>query len=50
MNAEKTALSSFKNIEWRTVKTETYKINKVLRYISTNYITELNLCWAEISL
>ena len=42
MNSEKTTLLSLRNIEWRTVKTETNKINKVLPYISTNNITELN--------
>ena len=42
MNSEKTTLPSLRNIEWRTVKTETNKINQVLSYISTNNITELN--------
>ena len=42
MNREKTTLSSLKNIEWRTVKTKTNKINQVLSYISTKNITELN--------
>ena len=35
-------LPSLRNIEWRTVKTETNKINQVLTYISTNNITEVN--------
>ena len=35
-------LPSLGNIEWRTVKTETKKVNQVLPYISTNNITELN--------
>ena len=39
MNGEKTALPSLRNIEWGT---ETNKINKVLPYILTNYLTELN--------
>ena len=42
MNSEKTTLPSLRNIEWRTLKTETNKINQVLPYISTNNITELN--------
>ena len=37
MNSEKTTLPSLRNIEWRTVKMETNKINQVLPYI-----TELN--------
>ena len=42
MNSEKTTLPSLRNIEWRTVKTETNKINQAQPYISTNNITELN--------
>ena len=42
MGSEKTNLPSLKNIEWRTVMTETSKINQVLPYKSTNNITELN--------
>ena len=42
MNGEKTTLPSLRDIEWRTVKTETEKINQLLTYISTNNITELN--------
>ena len=42
MNSEKTTLPSLRNIEWRTLKTETNRINQILLYISTNYITELN--------
>ena len=42
MNRKKTTLPSFRNIEWKTVKTETNKINQVLTYISTNNITKLN--------
>ena len=42
MNREKATLPSLRNIEWRTVKTETEKINQVLTYISTNNITKLN--------
>ena len=41
MNSVKTTLSSLRNIEWRTLKTETNKINQILPYISTNNITEL---------
>ena len=42
MNSEKTTIPSFRNIEWRTVKTESNKINQVLPYISTNNITGLD--------
>ena len=42
MNSEKTILPSLRNIEWRTLKIETNKINQVLPHISTNNITELN--------
>ena len=41
MNRKKDYLTSLRNIEWRTVETET-KIYQVLTYISTNHITELN--------
>ena len=36
MNGKKTTLPSLRNIEWRTVKTETGKINQVLTYIYIN--------------
>ena len=42
LNSEKTNLLSLRNIEWKTLKTETNKINQILPYISTNNITELN--------
>ena len=42
MNSKKTTLPSLRNIEWRTVKAETNKVNQVLTYISTNNIAELN--------
>ena len=42
MNSEKTNLPSLRNIEWRTLKTETNKINQILPYLSTNSIIELN--------
>ena len=42
MNSKKTTLLSLRDKEWRTVKTETNKINQVLPYIQTNNITELN--------
>ena len=42
MNSVKTTLPSLRNIEWRTLKTETKKINQIIPYISTNNITELN--------
>ena len=42
MNCEKTTLPSLRNIEWKTLKIETSKINHILYYIPTNNITELN--------
>ena len=42
MNSEKTTLPSLRNIEWKTLKIETNKINHILPYVPTNYITELN--------
>ena len=42
IKTEKTNLPSLRNIQWRTFKTETNKINQILSYISTNVITELN--------
>ena len=41
MNSEKTILPSLRNIEWKTLKIETNKINHILPYIPTNNITEL---------
>ena len=42
MNSVKTTLPSLRNIEWRTLKTETNRINQMLPYVSTNNISELN--------
>ena len=42
MKCEKTILPSLRNIEWKTLKIETNKINHLLPYITTNNITELN--------
>ena len=42
MNGDKTTLPSLRNIEWKTVETETEKMNQELNYISTNNITELD--------
>ena len=51
MNNEKISLPSFRNIEWRAVKTEMNKINQVLTYISMNNITKLNeLIYAGVKL
>ena len=52
MNSEKTTLPSLRNIEWRTVKMETNKINQVWPYVSTwyNQIKWTNLCQSKISL
>ena len=41
MYNEMNNLPSLRNIEWRTLKIETNKIDQVLTYISTNII-ELN--------
>ena len=42
ISSEKTILPSLRNIKWKTLKTETEKINHILPYIPTNNITELN--------
>ena len=42
MSSEKTTLPSLRNIEWKTLKIETNKINHILPYIPTNNKTELN--------
>ena len=42
MSSEKIILPSLRNIEWKTVKIETNRINHILPYIPTNNITELN--------
>ena len=42
ISSEKTTLPSLRNIEWKTLKIETNKINHILPYIPTNNITELN--------
>ena len=42
MNSVKTTHLSLRNIEWRTLKTETNRINQMLPYISTNNISDLN--------
>ena len=42
MSSEKTTLPSLRNIEWKTLKIETNKINHILPYIPTNNIVELN--------
>ena len=42
ISSEKTTLPSLRNIEWKTLKIETDKINHMLPYILTNNITELN--------
>ena len=42
MSSEKTILPSLRNIEWKTLKIQTNKINHILPYIPTNNITELN--------
>ena len=42
MSSEKTILPSLRNIEWKTLKIETDKINHILPHIPTNNITELN--------
>ena len=42
MNSVKSTLPLLRNIKWRTLKTETNRINQMLPYISTNNISELN--------
>ena len=42
MSSEKTILPSLRNIEWKTLKIETEKINHILPYIPTNNTIELN--------
>ena len=39
---KKTTLPSLRNQDWKTVKTETEKINKLLTNMSMKNITELN--------
>ena len=51
MNSEKTTLPSLRIIEWRTVMTETNKLNQEIPCISTNNITKLNeLIYAGVKL
>ena len=40
MSGENATLPSLRNIEWRSVKMETKRINQVLTYTSNNNITE----------
>ena len=42
MNSVKTTFQSLRKQEWRTLKSETNRINQILPYISTNDITKLN--------
>ena len=42
MSEKKTILPSLRNLEWKTVETETERINELLTYSSRNNITELN--------
>ena len=42
MSSEKTILPSLRNIEWKTLKIETEKIDHILSYIPMNNITKLN--------
>ena len=51
IKSAKNPLQSLRNIEWRTLKTETNRINQMLPYISTNDISELNdLIYAGVKL
>ena len=51
MSSEKNILPSLRNIEWKTLKIETNKMNHILYYILTNNITELNeLIYADAKL
>ena len=42
MSEKKTTLSSLRNQDWRTVKSETEKVNALLTNVPTDDITELN--------
>ena len=42
ISSEKTIIPSLRNIEWKTLKIKTDKINLILPYIPTNNITDLN--------
>ena len=42
ISSEKTTRPSLRNIEWKTFKIETNKINRIQPYIPTDNITELN--------
>ena len=42
MNELNIPLPSLRNIEWKTIKIETEKINQILIFIVTKNITELN--------
>ena len=42
MSSEKTLLPSLRNIEWKTLKIETNKMNHILSYITMNNTIELN--------
>ena len=48
MSTEKTILPSLRNIEWKTLKIKTNKINHILPYIPTNNINELIYAGAKI--
>ena len=51
MSEKKNTLPSLRNQEWRTIKSETEKVNYLLTNIPTNDITELNdLIYAGIKL
>ena len=42
LSEKKTTLPSFRNQDWRSVKSETEKVNDLLTNLLTNDITELN--------
>ena len=53
MSEKKTTLPFLRDQEWKTVKSETEKVNDLLTYIPTNDIIELNdltIHWSKISL
>ena len=42
MSEQKTTLPYLRNPNWKKIKVETEKVNKLLKHISMNNITELN--------
>ena len=47
MSEKETTLPSLRNRDWRTVKSETEKVNNLLTNILTNDITELAIWYTQ---